>query len=157
MHLAFMISTFQLCPGDRVEARPSSVLLSRHALVLGVFQWSSSLRIEEVVSATNIRNVLPRLFLFEIWDKLKEKTDLFDLTFFPFWILGPIYQRGEDVFVSVYLISSALTEPTHKKKEEKFCPERGRLLSGQQSYTSSRLLYDGLPCSYGPKSSARFV
>ncbi|CAK7324605.1 unnamed protein product, partial [Dovyalis caffra] len=34
----------QLCPGDTVEARPPSVLLSRHALVPGVFQWSSSLR-----------------------------------------------------------------------------------------------------------------
>lgn len=33
-------------------------------------------------------------------------------------------------------------------------PERGRLLSGQQSSPSSRLLYDGLPCFLG---SARFV
>lgn len=33
-------------------------------------------------------------------------------------------------------------------------PERGRLLSGQQSSTSSRLLYDGLSCFLG---SARFV
>ncbi|KAK1411683.1 hypothetical protein QVD17_38243 [Tagetes erecta] len=34
----------QLCPGDTVKARPPSVLLSRHALVPGVFQWSSSVR-----------------------------------------------------------------------------------------------------------------
>ncbi|KAL4316378.1 hypothetical protein AHAS_Ahas15G0279100 [Arachis hypogaea] len=34
----------QLRPGDTVEARPPSVLLSRHALVPGVFKWSSSVR-----------------------------------------------------------------------------------------------------------------
>ena len=34
----------QLCPGDTVEARPPSVLLSRHALVPGIFLWSSSVR-----------------------------------------------------------------------------------------------------------------
>ena len=34
----------QLCPGDTVEARPPRVRLSRHALVPGVFQWSSSIR-----------------------------------------------------------------------------------------------------------------
>ena len=34
----------QLCPGDTVEARPPSVLLSRHAQVPGVFLWSSSVR-----------------------------------------------------------------------------------------------------------------
>ena len=39
-----LICMSQLFPGDIVEARPPSVLISRHALVLGVFQWSSSIR-----------------------------------------------------------------------------------------------------------------
>lgn len=70
-------------PRRRGRSTPS-VLLSRHALVLGVFQWSSSLRIEEV--APDIRNVLPRLFLFKIWDKLKEKADPFgDFRGRPHW------------------------------------------------------------------------
>ncbi|GAU19234.1 hypothetical protein TSUD_199160, partial [Trifolium subterraneum] len=33
-------------------------------------------------------------------------------------------------------------------------PEGGRLLSGQQSSTSSRLLYDGLPCILGSARSS---
>lgn len=33
-------------------------------------------------------------------------------------------------------------------------PERGRLLSGQQSSISSRLLYDGLPCFLGSTRSS---
>ena len=33
-------------------------------------------------------------------------------------------------------------------------PERGRLLSGQQSSTFSRLLYDGLPCFLGSARSS---
>ncbi|AES94969.1 hypothetical protein MTR_5g020310 [Medicago truncatula] len=33
-------------------------------------------------------------------------------------------------------------------------PEVGRLLSGQQSSTSSRLLYDGLPCILGSACSS---
>lgn len=53
----------------------------------------------------------------------------------------------------MYLISSALTAPTQKRDFAMF-PERGRLLSGQQSTRSRRLLYDGLPCFLG---SARFV
>ncbi|PNX62660.1 hypothetical protein L195_g061253, partial [Trifolium pratense] len=32
--------------------------------------------------------------------------------------------------------------------------EGGRLLSGQQSSTSSRLLYDGLPCILGSARSS---
>jgi hypothetical protein len=72
-HLWYLHSTVPRRHGRSTPAQCAS----RHALVLGVFQWSSSLRIEEVVSAPDIRNVLPRLFLFEIWDKLKEKTDPF--------------------------------------------------------------------------------
>ncbi|KAE8731168.1 putative plastid-lipid-associated protein 13 [Hibiscus syriacus] len=34
----------QLCPRNTVKACPPNVLLSRHALVLGVFQWSSRVR-----------------------------------------------------------------------------------------------------------------
>lgn len=40
----------QLCPGDTVKARQPSALLSRHALVPGVFQWSSSVRRSRVRS-----------------------------------------------------------------------------------------------------------
>jgi hypothetical protein len=40
----------QLCPGDRVEARPPCVLLSRHAQVPGFFLWSSGFRRSRVRS-----------------------------------------------------------------------------------------------------------
>jgi hypothetical protein len=41
-----------------------------------------------------------------------------------------------------------------KKKNWAMFPEGGRLLSGQQSSTSSRLLYDGLPCILGSARSS---
>lgn len=62
--------------------RAPSVLLSRHAQVPRVFQWSSSLR--RILSALGICNILPCLFL--IWEKRKEKTALFgDFRVRPHW------------------------------------------------------------------------
>lgn len=147
------------------------------------------------MSAPDIRNVLPRPFLFQIWDKLKEKTDPFgdfpfavalteptwiwttiqiksyrnwisfschtylDFPFFPFFLPGPIFVLEGLRFRVSDLLCSYWTYPQNKKAKRKkrnfaMFPERGRLLSGQQSSTSSRLLYDGLPCFLG---SARFV
>ncbi|KAL5074626.1 hypothetical protein RYX36_013610, partial [Vicia faba] len=49
------------------------------------------------------------------------------------------------------------TPEGNKKRKNKnwaMFPEGGRLLSGQQSSTSSRLLYDGLPCILGSARSS---
>nr|GEX99261.1 hypothetical protein, mitochondrial [Tanacetum cinerariifolium] len=62
----------QLCPGDTVEACPSTMLLSRHALVPGVFQWSSSVRRSRVRPGHLQRPSPPFLY------GVKEKTDPFD-------------------------------------------------------------------------------
>ena len=62
----------QLCPGDTVEARPPSVLLSRHALVPGVFQWSSSVRRSRVRPGHLQRPLTP---FFGGTNKDQEKTD----------------------------------------------------------------------------------
>lgn len=75
----------QLYPGDTIEARPPSVLLSRHALVPGLSQWSSSVRRSRVRPRHLQRP--PTLFLLLInIDKLKKKTDPFgDFRGRPHW------------------------------------------------------------------------
>lgn len=50
---------------------------------------------------------------------------------------------------------SVLGPPKKRKKINwAMFPGRGRLLSGQQSSTSSRLLYDGLACFLGSTRSS---
>ncbi|KAK8933835.1 hypothetical protein KSP39_PZI015843 [Platanthera zijinensis] len=55
-----------------VESRPPSVPLSRHALVPGLFLWSSSVRRSRVRPGHLQRSPTPFFF---IWDKDQEKTD----------------------------------------------------------------------------------
>lgn len=64
---SFMISTFNCAPETR--SKQTSVLLSRHALVPGVFLWSSSVR------RSRVRPGFPRLLFSQ--DKDQEKTDPF--------------------------------------------------------------------------------
>ena len=70
-----MISTFNCAPETRSKhARPVCFF---HDMLWSRVSSSGLNALEEVVSVPDICNVLPRLFLFEIWDKLKEKTDPF--------------------------------------------------------------------------------
>jgi len=60
----------------------------------------------------------------------------------------------EDAIVSSQSQMKKNLNKKRKKRNLAMFPERGRLLSGQQSSTSSRLLYDGLPCFLGSARSS---
>ncbi|KAK7232533.1 hypothetical protein RIF29_47795 [Crotalaria pallida] len=60
----------------------------------------------------------------------------------------------KEVTIKIHKTSREEGNQKRKKRNWAMFPEGGRLLSGQQSSTSSRLLYDGLPCILGSARSS---